>query len=292
MEYIKNFLLNSIEQNTIIWIFISSLLGGIIGASLKIIFEFLIPYRFKENKDIKENFRVYCHHLLLASREIDRRLDFIITDKAFGKAFESEDSKLSLFYSFGQFLGWCKIIQHNALEKIHKKPKSFRKFFIMFFDTYKALSSQLFFKGFTTYEQLYETGAIIPVHAINSIGFCMLSNIVENNTIVKLPIINYNDFLAIYNSDKRFKVKFQSFDKLITNIYEDYDCLAWNRIILFSISLKILIHNIDRDKLENRFNNNNYIDKLNPEVSKQLIIYLKSLKKKKGFKIPPQFKIN
>jgi len=283
----KELLIEEFKNNTLFWLLASSIVGGIIGASLKTIFEFLIPHKYRENKESKENFRQYCHYLLLAAKDIDRRLDFILTEKSYGECFRNDGAKLSLLYSFGQYFGWCKIIQHNALENMNKKPKRFKKFFIVFFDTFKALSHINYFEELADYDELHKKGGVIPVHEVTRIGFAMLANVEENKTVIKMPVLNYNDFISIWHNDKRFIKKFNDVIRLIDSLDDNPKNLAWNRLILFSTSLKILIHNIDNAQLHSEFNQFNNLKMLHPTVYKR---FEQQLNLKNGIVIPKQYK--
>uniref|UniRef100_UPI00131CFA0D hypothetical protein n=1 Tax=Lunatibacter salilacus TaxID=2483804 RepID=UPI00131CFA0D len=135
-----NFLTQSIAEHTILWLFLTSIIGGMIGAAIKIFSENIVSENITLNRHAREHFYDYSFKLLKAAKNLDRRLDFIINDKKIF-AYEEVNSRLSFYYAFGNYFGWCKIIQEEAIDKFRRLPTTVKKFNITFLQTLKAMSS-------------------------------------------------------------------------------------------------------------------------------------------------------
>lgn len=241
----EEFLIKSFSQYSIFWFFISTVIGGFIGASFKIFFENLIPTSINSFRQTNEDFKSYLHSLLLSARYTDNRLSFLIRDRNGKFHYNNENSKISFYYSICQYFCWMKILQENALNKFLRQPKRYRKFIILFFDVHKSFCSNFHFKELVSLNELYERGAVIPAYEINSIVDSMFSNINDNKTIIKSPIISQSEFISKYKNDQEFRMYFSSFDSWLNSIEPSPDNLAWNRLLLFSYHIKLLIKYID-----------------------------------------------
>jgi len=268
----KSILFQSFEEHTLMWFFISNIFAAFMGAALKILFEFLIPQKITTLKETNEIFREYCHKLLQSAQLANNRIDFVIRDRGCKIQFDNEMSKISFLYAISQYFCWVRIIQENALNKFVKMPRRYRKFYILFFDTHKALCSTYHLRGLTeSMDIMHENGGIIPGYDINAIVDKMLADVEDNKTIIKNPIINISEFVDKYKQEPSFRNLFVSIEIWITKITPTKDNFAWNRILVFSIALKIFIKHLDKDeKSTKQMDSLYYVRFLNPSVLERI----------------------
>ncbi len=245
MEELKHLILKSFEENSLIWFFISTILGGFIGATFKIFFENFVPFKLSSFRETNTEFQNYLHKLLLSAKHVDNRLDFTIKNREGSFFHNNNNSKLSFYYAICQYFCWMRILQENALNKFIKQPKRYRKFIILFFDVHKSLCSSFHFKEISDLKTLYDIGGAIPAYEINFIVDSMLANVDENKTIIKSAIISQSEFIEKYNTNIEFKSHFNPFDNWMNKISDVKENIAWNRLLLFSYQMKLLIKYID-----------------------------------------------
>jgi hypothetical protein len=240
-----NFFTQSLKDHTILWLFLTSIVGGIIGAAIKLFSENILSQNIILNRQARSHFEDYSFKLLKAAKSLDRRLDFIINDKKIF-AYEEMNSRLSFYYALGNYLGWCKIIQEDAIDKFRRLPKTVKKFNIAFLQTLKGLSSNYYFKDCASIEEIISSGAVIPNYCHTAISDLMLSNLESNKTIIKSPILSFSDFCLNYEANESTRNWFVYFDKLLQNMEFKDENLNWNRLLIISMNLKVLIYQIDK----------------------------------------------
>jgi hypothetical protein len=116
-----DWLQQSFQENTILWLLISSIVGGIIGASLRFLFDFLLPQQVLQRREIVTIKRKYTTPLLLAAIELRGRLDNMIEHI---QAIEREQWLahnsltgyyfLSTLYVVGRFFAWLQILRRTV----------------------------------------------------------------------------------------------------------------------------------------------------------------------------------
>lgn len=116
-------LTRSFQEHSIFWLLASSMLGGVIGASLKFLFESFLPQQLTHRREIIAVKRKYSTPILLASEELRRRLHNMIT---LIQLIETESGWLqsdepngyyyvSTIYTVARFLGWQQILRREVV---------------------------------------------------------------------------------------------------------------------------------------------------------------------------------
>jgi hypothetical protein len=119
----SNFLKESFEEHSIAWLFISSVLGGIVGASFKFVFEVILPYDFQKRREAILIKRKYSTPLLLAAEALRNRLENMIKfiDRIETEGWLSRDESLnpyyllSTLYVVSNFFGWVEILRRTVV---------------------------------------------------------------------------------------------------------------------------------------------------------------------------------
>lgn len=286
-----NFLTQSFKDHTIVWLFLTSIVGGIVGSAIKILSDNVVSQNITLTRQAKEHFASYSFKLLKAAKNLDRRLDFIIQDKKIFP-YEEINSRLSFYYAVGNYFGWCKIIQEEAIDKFRILPRTVKKFNIVFLQTLKALSSNYYFKGVAPNETIIQQNAVIPNYCHTAISDLMLADLDANKTIIKSPVLSFSNFCEKYHSNEDMQNWFVYFDKLLANIDFQDENLNWNRLLIISMNLKVLICQIDK---QNRFTapylNLPHLSLLKKEVFTMVKEDFKFLNEKK-ISIPTAFNYN
>ncbi|UYQ94170.1 hypothetical protein MKQ68_03575 [Chitinophaga horti] len=270
------------QENTLIWLMVSSVVGGIIGAAIKVLSENVFTHNIIQNRQALDHFKTYSFKLLKSAQALNRRLDFIIKDNANVYRYEDENSKMSLYYVFATYFGWSKIIQEDALDKFQRIPKKMRQFNIAFLNTLKGLSGNQYFTDICKVEEVFARSAVVPNYCFTAIGELMMANIDDNKTLIKSPVLDFTSFCILYKENEEFRNWFIYIDKLLSEIEYSDDNLAWNRLLIFSISLKLLINYLDkRNDLTAPMPDINHLQLLSPKVKIKVLDDLRLFRLKK-----------
>lgn len=118
----SDWLTRSFQEHSIIWLLVSSILGGVIGASMRFLFDVLLPQRLKDRQDIIAAKRKYATPILLAADDLRKRYSNLIQHIDLIEKEEWLSSKksdtyyyLSTLYTVAQFMGWRQILRHTVV---------------------------------------------------------------------------------------------------------------------------------------------------------------------------------
>lgn len=106
-------LVSSFSQYTVGWILISSLVGGIIGASVRFAFEDVLRPWLGWWRDTDRLVKRYTTPLLRATEALERRINILVRNQQ--KAWYPQDEyfRLSTLFVFGEYLGWVRLLERE-----------------------------------------------------------------------------------------------------------------------------------------------------------------------------------
>ena len=115
-------LTRSIDEHTVAWVLLSSLLGGIVGGALGFLFEFILPERFKERREVLAIKRQFATPIFRSVDELRRRLrnmiqriDNIETEGWLASEHVSGYYFISTSYVVGCLLAWLQILRRRVV---------------------------------------------------------------------------------------------------------------------------------------------------------------------------------
>lgn len=118
-----NWFNNQLNETSIFWLLLSSLVGGVIGASFKFIFDYLLPENLKSRKEVLEIKSKYAVPIFYSAVELRKRLDNVlklikIIEKGDGWLNKEDPDDyyfLSTIYITAQFFGWTQILRRTVV---------------------------------------------------------------------------------------------------------------------------------------------------------------------------------
>jgi hypothetical protein len=129
----RNILRLDLGEFTLGWFLLSVLVGGILGAAIKYLFEVQLPESLKQRRLIRQRVRKYSYPLLQAASDLELRIDNMLTnglkgdwlasdimrELEEGKGFLKDPDKrgyflLSSLYVFARYFAWVEILRREA----------------------------------------------------------------------------------------------------------------------------------------------------------------------------------
>jgi hypothetical protein len=118
-----NWLNTPFNETSIIWLLLSALLGGLIGASIKFVFDYLLPENLKGRKELLAIKSKYAVPIFYSAVELRKRLDNILKliklieegDGWLNKDDQDDYYFLSTIYITAQFFGWTQVLRHTVI---------------------------------------------------------------------------------------------------------------------------------------------------------------------------------
>jgi hypothetical protein len=115
-------LTRSFQEHSILWLLLSSIIGGVIGATVKFLFESLLPQRLLQRREILAVKRKYSTPILLAADELRDRLqnmirliDLIERENWLPSNDLTGYYYLSTLFTVARFIGWQRILRREVV---------------------------------------------------------------------------------------------------------------------------------------------------------------------------------
>ncbi|NJK70321.1 MAG: hypothetical protein HC941_30850 [Microcoleus sp. SU_5_3] len=238
-------LLQSFEERSVVWIIISSGLGGVIGALINFMFQQVLTPQLQHRRTSYQALRKYSYPLLRAADKLDRRLENFINfiDENWFDNSSDDYYRISALYLFSCYFGWCKILEDEAFLEYETSDKEARLFNIEFYTVFKAMTGFHYFREISG-EQLSSTKeATIPRLALTAIGELMIEERKDKNE--SPTIIKFTHFAQQYKSSSEFQKWFSYVERLLVNLKRDQNEARWNRVVIFASVLRGFILFLD-----------------------------------------------
>ena len=186
----------TVQKDSIIWILLSSIIGGVIGASSKFLFEYILPYRMNVKRDAKKAIQKYSYPLLRYAESLLRSMELLLSNKE-KKWYDDKNApyfKYSILYKFGCYFACVNQLEQEAFLEFGVKNKKIKRFTALFFNVLKSLTSFFYFNEGLINKKILSADVEktnIPRLVVSAIGEIMT---IETDKKEK-RIISFVDFL-------------------------------------------------------------------------------------------------
>ena len=130
-----DWLQQTFQENSILWLVLSSIIGGFIGASTKFLFDVVLPSRVQQGREVIAIKRKYASPLLLSANSLRERFQNIIKhieliekENWFHRQDGLDYYHKSTLFVVGQFFGWVQILRRNIAHLDFSTTKETKKF--------------------------------------------------------------------------------------------------------------------------------------------------------------------
>ena len=231
-----NWLTQSFDEHTAAWILISSLIGGVIGASVKFFFEDVLRPRLGYRREAKAVVRQYTTPLVRSAEALERRINILIRNDERRWYDDDEYFRLSTLYVFGEFLGWVRIVERRFGFLPFESSKRGAEFNRRLNGLFRALSSHAYFRAYPDVDAVDRTQ--VPRLMLTAVGEVMTR---PGETSA---VLEFTEFLRAYASEPQFRRWFAELDALLREAHPA-DPLRWDRLIAAGANLRALLVFLD-----------------------------------------------
>jgi hypothetical protein len=231
-----SWLTESFQANTVAWLLISTVFGGILGAAVKFLFEdFLRPW-LGVRRETRRVTQRYAAPLVRSAEALERRINILVRN-ADKKWFATDEYiKLSTLYVFGEHLGWIRIIEREFGFLPFESSRRGRRLNERLNGIFRALTSHAYFRWHPEPDAVSESA--LPRLILTAIGEAMTSDSEPPRAV------EFTEFVKLYANDAQFRRWFLEVERFLAAA-DPASPLRWDRLIAAGGNIRALIWFLD-----------------------------------------------
>jgi hypothetical protein len=226
----------SFQQYTVAWLLLSSVLGGIVGATVKFAFEDIIRPSLGWRRDTAKIARQYTTPLVRSAEALERRINILVRNERERWYVADEYFRVSTLYVFGEYLAWNKVLEAKFGFLPFESSRKGRQFNERLRGVLGALSSHSYFRHLN--DPVSVDRSSVPRFMLSAVGEAMSGSGQRD-----LPI-TFIDFTLRFGQDEQFRRWFKELDEFLAGANLD-DALRWDRLIVTAANLRALVRHLD-----------------------------------------------
>lgn len=250
-------------QYTVAWLLVSSFVGGVIGASVRFLFEDVLRPRLGWHREAEQIVRRYTTPIVRAADSLERRINILVRNEKEHWFENDEYFRMSSLYQFGVLLGWIRILERKFGFLPFESSRRGSQFNSRVNGIFRALSSHAYFHTWIA-DVASVDASLVPRLMFSAIGEAMTAEADEAN------VLDFTEFVASYANEPRFRRWFLELEIFLAAAHP-IDSLRWDRLIASAASLRALVRFLDPKGTMVRKRPIANLDKLrHPEIRSQL----------------------
>jgi hypothetical protein len=230
-----DWLTDSFEEYTVAWILISSFVGGVVGASVKFLFEDILRPRLGTRRETRAVTRKYATPLVRSAEALERRINNLIRNRDRRWYEDSEYYRLSTLYAFAEHLSWIRMVEEEFGFLPFESSRKGREFNQRSNGIFRALSSFAYFGWSDEFEAI--DASQVPRLMLTAVGEAMID---DDGTKPR----RFTDFIVRFGTDEQFRRWFGDLDNFLGRACGG-DNYAWDRLIAAGANLRAFVTFLD-----------------------------------------------
>lgn len=231
-------LTTSFEEHTVAWLLLSTILGGVAGSTITLLFDEVLRPRLAMRRETRRVYRRYRNPLLGSANSLERQINTIVRNR--GEAWLTDEYyQLSTFYKFGSFLFWVRKIELEVGFLDMTSSARAKEFSRCLYGPFSGLSSVRRYFG----NEPDATRTALLRDIARAIGEEMAAPSDAAHT--KAEPIGFADFVRRYGTDPQFRGWFRALEAMLQEMADKPGRTRLERLIVTGAQLKRLIAFLD-----------------------------------------------
>ncbi len=227
----------SFEEHTLIWLLISTVVGGVVGSGITFAYEDVLRPWLSFRRDTGRLVRKYTTPLLRSAESLERRIDNLVQNLKHGWYADDEYYRVSTLFVFGDYLGLVQILDREFGFVPVESAGRGRRFQRRLTGLFRALTSAAYFRA--PGGQRVGADTAIPRFMLRAIGEAMTDEKDPAKTM------EFTDFTLRYGSDAQFRRWFAELDTFLRATTDSRDDRRRARLIAAQANLRALMMLLD-----------------------------------------------
>lgn len=230
----SSWLTSSVNQYTLAWLLLSSVIGGVVGASVKFLFDDVLSPHLGSRRETRRTIRKYTTPLVRSAEALERRINIMIRNDQERWFDTDEYFRMSTLYIFGEYFSWIRILERTFGFVPYESRNLGRELNFRLNGPFRALTSHTYFSDYIDSSSIAES----------QVPRLMLSAIGEGMTSTDDAPMTFTNFLGKYADDMRLRRWFADLESFLLAAHVS-DTIRWDRLIATGATLRMLILFLD-----------------------------------------------
>lgn len=235
-----DFLQTELKENSILLILISAIIGGFVGATLKLVFEVILADRYNQNREAKAIINKYRNPIVSSADALRGRIANFLSESDQEWFSQSEYYRLSTLYVFCAYFAWVEILFGNLTRIRYLTSRQNRKLHRIVVSIDKSFNNREYFYPIDEYIPANNT-CELPKFICKALGELTIDDCSNNEP----SCLNFSDFCRKYYEDSEYREWICNLENFLSNIKKDYGNLKWDRMHIIQLSLIALTNFLD-----------------------------------------------
>lgn len=254
----------SYQEHSLLWLLLSGVVGGIVGAAVKFSFENVLGPGYTRWLENKAALRRHSDPLLRAADALRVRMDNMLDHAGKGWFETSQYYRLSTLYLVGCCFGVARLLEREAFLEYAVRTRQGRRLGRAMHGLFESLSGWDAFDAVGRDEiaadRIY--GATVLRHGLTAVGEVMTYRSAEG----RLEVIDFVEFVRKYEKDDEFRRWFTFVEQPLQGLQKGRDDAKWNRAVVFALALRMLVHRLDPKGRRTDVRPFGHLDSIHPGV--------------------------
>jgi tetratricopeptide (TPR) repeat protein len=247
---ISSALTTSWVQNSVIWIIISGIIGGILTQVFKFVFEQSIP-QWQRKRATRIAIQKYRGPISQSGWRLLTSIKDILNNP---EILNDENLRISILYDFGCFFGWIEILLNESFVEGLETPdrlKSYGKMAryqyhlsLLLFNIIYHISNYLHYKENIAFKM--KTPMITSHWPLDAIGQLMIDKPEEKSSHSYSKVIDIVKFIQNYERSDDFKKLFREIDNILSGLRKSKLNPKWNLLIRLQVDILLFGYNVEK----------------------------------------------
>lgn len=230
----------SLTDKSVLYLFISALIGGVVAAFAKLIFEVVLGGHIQQRREQNRLVERYSTPIAIAADSLARRLANIAQNSSKDWIKTSEYYRLSCFYLVCVYFAWVEILTGGVVKLRMGTSRDSRALGRALALVDKAFNNLVYFsKG--AYSQESRTSNALPKFVCKALGELSI----DSKTGAEPSCIGFADFCKLAGSDENYLKWLKELNRFFDDISNSAGNATWDRLHLIELSLIALTNTID-----------------------------------------------
>lgn len=238
-------ILENLATQSVGFIIFLAFTAGVVGASMKLIFEVILADRYRQEREAERILNRYRNPLVRAADALRGRVYNVLLTSEESWLRDSEYYRMSTFYVFCVYFAWVEILFENLLRLNFMTSNSNRRLSLLLAAVDKTFNNNEYF---IEKRRSSDNTGELPKFICKALGEVTI----QRNEKGEETCLSFTEFCSRYRNDKVFRGWVDNLGPFLEGPRREYGNPSWDRFHLIELSLVALVNYLDPQHKQTR----------------------------------------